>query len=68
MPENWKYPLFAECAVCGEKLQFDIDPGGTPGENGDWGADGDYGCITGDDEGSDGHTPVNITWRPESDI
>jgi hypothetical protein len=64
MQPNAFYPLFATCDVCGESLQFDIDPNGTPGQNGDWGADGDYGCETGDDEGSDGHTPVDIEWRP----
>jgi hypothetical protein len=61
---NWVYPLYAKCKVCGEELQFDIDPGGTPGQNGDWGANGDYGCITGDDEGTDGHTPIKIKWKP----
>jgi hypothetical protein len=64
---NAFYPLFATCKVCKASLQFDIDPDGTPGRNGDWGADGDYGCITGDDEGCDGHTPVNIRWEPNTE-
>jgi hypothetical protein len=65
---NWLYPLFATCADCGQRLQFDIDPGGTPGQNGDWGANGDYGCDENeesDEEGVGGHTPIDIEWKPE---
>jgi hypothetical protein len=65
-----RQPFRATCAKCNLPVYFDIDPGGTPGFNGDWRTeDGDYGCVlVGDD---DAHVPLCIAYdrtmypRPE---
>jgi hypothetical protein len=63
---NWVYPFTAVCRGCKLKLTFDVDPGGTPGRNGDWGAEGDYGCSAAcgpdPDDGCGGHDPHKIRW------
>lgn len=63
---NVRQPFAAQCAKCSRAIYFDIDPGGIPGFNGDWGdGDGDYGCEvdSGDDsEDGNGHVPTQIRY------
>jgi hypothetical protein len=69
-----QYPFSAVCKYCSEELRFDIDPSGTPGQNGDWGAlfpdpgfpGLDYGCGESpdtDEDGTGGHWPTSIRWH-----
>jgi hypothetical protein len=66
-----QYPFIADCKYCGNPLRFDIDTAGTPGRNGDWGHNGDYGCVHSpitNEEGCGGHYPVDIVWiQPEEE-
>jgi hypothetical protein len=70
--EMVQYPFTATCEYCSEELRFDIDPSGTPGRNGDWGAlfldpipGLDYGCGESpetNEDGTGGHWPTAIIW------
>ncbi len=61
-----RQPFRATCVKCRRTIYFDIDDGGTPGFNGDWGdGRGDYGCAidNGDNsEDGNGHVPGKIVY------
>lgn len=61
---NPKTGRVAICEYCGQRIEEDEDPDGTPGSNTDWGDnEGDYGCVDNpenDEDGTGGHSPVNI--------
>jgi len=63
---NIRQPFVAQCRKCFKTIYFDIDPGGTPGFNGDWGDGyGDYGCEVDNGENSpdgNGHVPGAIRY------